>query len=301
MLIRSMLVGVALLAAAGPAVAQAPKVSIPKAVTADPAPDAKFPARMEVLHIPSGGVEINGVALVASGEKPHPVFVLFHGLPGNEKNLDLAQAVRRAGWTVVTINYRGSWGSPGKFSFAQNVEDARNTLAYIRQPEVAKKLNIDPTRIAIGGHSMGGWVTVEAAAAEAGTGLLGAVTISTADLGSMGTLGKVARAPILNTMKNNMETLAGVTPDSMTDEVIAHGAEWSFDVAAPKLKDTPLLVLYSKDGLDGMSKNLVAKAQAAGAKNVASTYVETDHGWSDKRIMLQALVINWLQTLRGAK
>ncbi|MDO8912512.1 MAG: hypothetical protein Q8N10_08825 [Phenylobacterium sp.] len=32
---------------------------------------------------------------------------------GNEKNLDLAQAVRRAGWNAVTFNYRGSWGSPG--------------------------------------------------------------------------------------------------------------------------------------------------------------------------------------------
>ena len=86
--------------------------SIPKAVIADPPPDTKFPARMEVIHVPSGGVQINGVVYVASGERPHPAFVFFHGLPGNEKNLDLAQAVRRAGWTVVTVNYRGSWGSP---------------------------------------------------------------------------------------------------------------------------------------------------------------------------------------------
>jgi pimeloyl-ACP methyl ester carboxylesterase len=69
---------------------------------------------MEVIHVPSGGAQINGVVYVASGERPHPAFVFFHGLPGNEKNLDLAQAVRRAGWTVVTVNYRGSWGSPGK-------------------------------------------------------------------------------------------------------------------------------------------------------------------------------------------
>jgi len=50
---------------------------------------------------PEGGVQINGVVYVASGERPHPAFVFFHGLPGNEKNLDLAQAVRRAGWTVI--------------------------------------------------------------------------------------------------------------------------------------------------------------------------------------------------------
>jgi acetyl esterase/lipase len=286
---------VSIISPAPDAGAQTLKTSIPKAVTADPAPDAKFPARMDVLHIPSGGVNINGIALVASGAGPHPAFVLFHGLPGNEKNLDLAQAVRRAGWTVVTINYRGSWGSPGKFSFAQNLEDARNTLAYIRDPANAAKLGIDPKRIAIGGHSMGGWVTVETAAAE--TGLLGAVTISSADMGSMALLGKANRAAVVKTMTDNMETLAGVTAESMADEVIAHGADWTFAKLVPQLKSTRMLMLYSKDGLQQTSIDLVAKLKAAGNTSVQSTYVETDHGWSDKRITLEALVINWLQSL----
>jgi hypothetical protein len=43
------------------------------------------------------------------------VALICHGLPGNEKHLDLAQAVRRAGWLAVTFNYRGSWGSQGVF------------------------------------------------------------------------------------------------------------------------------------------------------------------------------------------
>jgi hypothetical protein len=71
------------------------KQPVPDAVIADPPPDAKFPARMEVIHVPSGDVKINGVVYVPSGPGPHPAFVFFHGLPGNEKNLDLAQAVRR--------------------------------------------------------------------------------------------------------------------------------------------------------------------------------------------------------------
>src|SRR5258706_6094506 len=70
---------------------------VPRAISADPPRDSVHPARMEVLHIPSGGVNINGVAYIASGPGAHPAFIFFHGLPGNEKNLDLAQAVRRAG------------------------------------------------------------------------------------------------------------------------------------------------------------------------------------------------------------
>src|SRR5437764_2321093 len=132
---------------------------VPRAIFTDPPHDAKHPARMEVLHIPSGQVKINGVAYLAAGAGVHPTFVFFHGLPGNEKNLDLAQAVRRAGWNAITVNYRGSWGSPGTFRFAQNIEDGHSVLAFLRDPANAKQFGVDTARLVIAGHSMGGWVT----------------------------------------------------------------------------------------------------------------------------------------------
>ena len=268
---------------------------VPDAVVADPAPDAKFPARMEVIHVPSGGVEINGVVYVASGPAPHPTFVLFHGLPGNEKNLDLAQAVRRAGWTVVTVNYRGSWGSPGNFRFAQNLEDAEATLAFIRSAENAKRLSIDVTRIAIGGHSMGGWVTAETLAHE--PSLLGAVTISAGDFGALGLRAQQDRAAIVAIMNDNRESLAGVTGESMADELMAHGNEWSFSAVGPKLIHRRLLVLYSNDFVKTASVELIKAVRAAGGTTITEEYVPTDHSWSDHRIALEALVINWLQGL----
>jgi acetyl esterase/lipase len=108
-----------------------------------------------VLHIPSHGVLINGLIYQPSGAGPHPTLVICHGLPGNEKNLDLAQAARRAGWNAVAFNYRGSWGSPGVYRFAQNLEDADAVLAYLRDPANSARLGIDTKRIAIAGHSMG--------------------------------------------------------------------------------------------------------------------------------------------------
>src|SRR2546426_8591488 len=132
---------------------------VPRAISADPPRDSVHPARMEVLHIPSGGVNINGVAYIASGPGAHPAFIFFYGLPGNEKNLDLAQAVRRAGWNAITMNYRGSWGSPGSFQFAHTLEDADAALAYLRDTANVRALAIDTTRMVLAGHSMGGWVT----------------------------------------------------------------------------------------------------------------------------------------------
>ena len=83
--------------------------SVPAAIFTDPTGDAAHPAGMAVLHIPSHGVTINGVLYSPPGGGRHPTVVVCHGLPGNEKNLDLAQAIRRAGWNAVTFNYRGSW------------------------------------------------------------------------------------------------------------------------------------------------------------------------------------------------
>src|SRR5271170_1001187 len=155
--------------------------AVPAAIFTDPPADKAHPAAMTVLHIPSHGVSINGVLYSPPGAGPHPTLVICHGLPGNEKNLDLAQAVRRAGWNAVTFNYRGSWGSPGVFRFAQNLQDAEAVLAYLRDPKNAAALAIDTKHLAIAGHSMGGWVVAHTAARD--HALSGAILISMADMG----------------------------------------------------------------------------------------------------------------------
>src|ERR1700685_4660305 len=160
--------------------------AVPAAIFTDPPADKAHPAAVTVLHIPSHGVLINGLVYSPPGAGPHPTLVICHGLPGNEKNLDLAQAVRRAGWNAVTFNYRGSWGSPGAFKFAQNLEDAAAVLVYLRDPKNAAALGIDTKRMAIAGHSMGGWVTALTAARD--HALIGAILISAADVGRLGDL-----------------------------------------------------------------------------------------------------------------
>lgn len=289
------LVAAALLAAlCGGSAALAAPADIPAAIYSDPAPDAANPAKMAVLHIPTHGVEINGVAYLASGAGPHPAVILCHGLPGNEKNLDLAQALRRAGWTVITFNYRGSWGSPGNFRFAQNLEDADAVLAYARDPANAAALRIDPARIVLAGHSMGGWVTALTAAHD--KGLIGAVMISA---GNIGLVGGLPRPDAIKRMADNgVEALAGTNPETMADEIIANRDAFDFAKAAPRLTNTRLLVLTSDDGLAYMSDALTAGIRAAHGSTLTTLHVATDHGWSDKRIRLESEIIKWLETLK---
>ncbi len=266
--------------------------SLPAAIFTDPAPDKAHPARMEVVHIPSGGVEINGVAYLAAGAGQHPTLVLCHGWPGNEKNLDLAQAVRRAGWNVVAFNYRGSWGSPGGFRFAQNPQDARAVLAFLRDPANAAKLGVDPKRLAIMGHSMGGWVTAMVAGQD--DGLIGAGLISAANMGLVGVL---EREALLKLAAGSSESLADTSPEAMADELIASGEAFDFRKAAPGLARKPLLVLSSDDGLASQTDALIEAVRASGGTRVTAHHAATDHSWSDRRIDLASRVIRWLQGL----
>jgi uncharacterized protein len=281
----------ALLAAPGHA-QPAKAVDLPAAIYRDPPQDKAHPARMVVLHIPSGGVEINGVAYLASGKGPHPTVVICHGLPGNEKNLDLAQALRRAGWNAITFNYRGSWGSPGKFRFAQNPEDLRAVLAYLRDGTNAEKLGIDAKRMAVAGHSMGGWVTAMAGSQE--TGLAGLVLISAADFGAMG---RMDRPALYQHMADDLESLAGTTPEAMTDEILGAADANGLVAKAGALAATPMLVLSSDDGLAPQTDALVAAIRTAGGTRLQAAHVGTDHSWSDKRIELGARVIRFLEPL----
>ena len=266
---------------------------LPRAIYTDPPRDTAHPARMEVLHVPSGGVKINGVAYLASGAGAHPTFVFFHGLPGNEKNLDLAQAVRRAGWHAITVNYRGSWGSPGQFRFGNTLEDADAVLAFLRDSANARHLGVDTSRLVIAGHSMGGWVVAHTAAHD--RGLLGGILISAADMGSR--LAGKSRSESVAFMADNMEALAGVTAESMVDDLLGGAAKWRFEDAAPGLARVPLLVMTSGDGLAPRADSLVKALRAKGNASITTVHQPTDHSWSDKRIALESAVLRWLQRL----
>ena len=265
--------------------------SAPRALYADPPRNERHPARNEVLHVPTHGVEVNGLAFLAAGAGRHPTFVFLHGLPGNEKGHDLAQVLRRAGWNVVTFNYRGSWGSPGTFSFDHTLEDAAAVLAYLRDTTNARTLGVDTNRVVVGGHSMGGWAAAMTASRD--SRLRGAVLISTAD---MGLVGAMPRADVLALTKDNMETLAS-TAETLAEDLTAGAPRRRLAGAASGLAKVPLLVLSSDDGLALHSDSLVAAVRTLGNTRVTAVHAATDHSWSDRRVMLTSTVLRWLERL----
>jgi len=122
--------------------------------------DKTNPAGSTELFIPSANSQLAGMIYRPNGNEKHPTLILLHGFPGNERNLDLAQVVRAHGWNVIYFNYRGSWGSQGKFSFKNCVEDVSNVVAFCNKYQ--DSLKIDTSNIVLFGHSMGAWVCLKA-------------------------------------------------------------------------------------------------------------------------------------------
>ena len=115
----------------------------------DPVPDPQHPAAIAELSIPSSGARMPALIYLANGPGPHPTFVLLHGFPGNEKNLDIAQDLRRNGFNVLFFHYRGAWGSQGDYSLLHLAEDAASALSYLRQN--AAELHVDPGKLSLVG------------------------------------------------------------------------------------------------------------------------------------------------------
>jgi pimeloyl-ACP methyl ester carboxylesterase len=280
---------------------------LPAAIASDPAPEKANPAAMQAFQLPSHGALLNAIVYVAEGAGPHPVVVLLHGFPGNEKNLDLAQAIRRAGWDVLYFNYRGSWGSPGDFSFTHCIEDTEAAIAYLRDPANAKKLRADPAHIVLIGHSMGGFMANYAGAEDASieaVGMISAANLGGADTWPLGSPDKRSGATLATVTatlsKEGIAPLAGCTPESLARDVIANQARWDFVAFAPKLASRPILVITADDGLTATNDAFVAALKKAGAVNVTAIHMPTDHGYSDHRIALAIAVLTWLASLPGA-
>ncbi|MEQ8515976.1 MAG: alpha/beta fold hydrolase, partial [Chromatocurvus sp.] len=136
--------------------------AIDAALTEDPAFDAQYPATVVELAIPSQGARMPAHAYLASGEGPHPTVVLLHGFPGNERNLDIAQALRRFGFNVLYFQYRGAWGAEGEYRITQLADDTLAVLDYLRDSENARTLRADRSALSLLGHSLGGYTALAA-------------------------------------------------------------------------------------------------------------------------------------------
>lgn len=267
-------------------------------VVQDPPRDARYPAKNQQLLIASGESEMNALFFLAQGRGAKPTMILLHGLPGNERNFDLAQALRRVGWNVLTFTYRGAWGSQGKFSYVGSIDDAEAALAFIKSPAAAK-YNIDKRRIVIGGHSYGGGIAGVLAARHpelAGLVLLDAFNIGDGSRQAIAA-GAAGRKELIAGLDDFGHSLSGATAASVADEMIAIEGKYDLLDETAKLKALPILSVYARHGIREQNVALVLALRKAGARRLSAVEINSDHGFADSRILVSQTVASWLRTL----
>lgn len=121
-------------------------------------------ADYDTLDFVSDGSHIYGEIMWPDSEfkDPRPCVILSHGFPGSARNDDISHALCRIGCVVMVPHHRGAWGSEGKYLLSNCIEDAKNLAEYARTPDFCGRYNVDPTKVFLAGHSMGGCTALHA-------------------------------------------------------------------------------------------------------------------------------------------
>jgi pimeloyl-ACP methyl ester carboxylesterase len=283
------------LVAAGAVAAPIPP-PVDAAITADPARDPAHPAAMYQLAIPSHDAVMFGVFYRAAGGDAHPTVLLLHGLPGFEQNGDLAQTIRRAGWNVLIFHYRGAWGSGGTFSFSNCIDDVHAALEYLRLPDNVARLGIDPRRLALIGHSMGGFLA--GIGAQRDDGVLGAALVSAWNPGVFATRPSAQLdKQQLEEFRGDVGPLNGASAEGLLDEAKKNAAAWDLVAHVNQWNSRPVLVVEADDFLHADDVALASAVRKSPGAQITEVQMPTDHGYSDHRIALAAALLGWLKQL----
>jgi dipeptidyl aminopeptidase/acylaminoacyl peptidase len=264
--------------------------------------DLVHPPRMAALQLESEGAILNGIVYEAQGEGPHPTVVLLHGYPGNERNLDLAQVIRRAGWNVLFFHYRGAWGSGGVFTFGHLLEDVDMAIDTLGEPAFARAHRIDPSRIALVGHSMGGFAALLTAAENDEVDCV--VSIGAANLGGMAQAMRDDPEALAHFAALWDERSAPIRRQSGMDQAVelasAENAERFDTIAkAPALARKPVLLIAGgrdqTSPADPHHTTMVEALERAGATSLETALFEkADHSFSGQRVALALRITRWL-------
>lgn len=260
--------------------------------------DDTAPPAMREVAFTSAGARMNGLIYIANGAGPHPTVLLLHGYPGNEKNLDLAQNLRRAGWNVVFFHYRGAWGSEGEFSVLNSQADVAAVLDQLQQPDRAAALRIDPDRLVLVGHSMGGHLAM--AGLVDNPEVACTVNMDGVNWGYFDGLLKAdpaARDQFVG-YSDGLGMLAGWSGKKLITEIQTSAEALDFTRRFDQRRPILLVAGGGPDAipLENHFNPMIAALEASGHSHHRLVVMNDDHSFSASRVRLAETIIDFLNT-----
>lgn len=230
----------------------------------------------------SDGHRLVGVLYLARGTAPRPTALLLHGCPGFQQNGDLAAELRARGWNSLVFHYRGCWGSGGGYDLRTVPADVTAAVDHL---SAGGYRAVDPTRLAVIGHSMGGWAAVLAAS---GDPRLRAVAVygSAVSLGGLGSAGD-------DVIEGEFTRFLAVPAAEFRAQAAA-AARFDVPGAAAAIAPRPLLIVHGSADRWVPVEQARELARSAGG---TARYVEVEgagHDFAWQRGQLRELVASWL-------
>ncbi len=261
--------------------------------------DTNSPQYLPTTHeltIDAYGSRMPAFMYQAKGAGPHPTIVLMHGLPGNEKNLDLAQDARAAGFNVLFFNYRGAWGAEGEYRLTQLDEDAGAAIQFLR--DNAKQLRVDTSAITTLGHSMGGFASLYTGSKDSALKCVGAMSPGNYQAFIDPATGKPYKW--LADYADSLFMLAGFNGRVLNDE-FAKASQDQLDATlfGKGLSGKSVFMIVGKqDSVTPVSMfDPMANAYASQPDIRLYTHrIDGDHSFSTTRKQLIDLTLDWLNT-----
>lgn len=256
--------------------------------------------QLQAIQIPVEEGFIAARIFSPKGKGPFPTVLLLHGFPGVQNNFDLAAQLQNVGYQVVVFHYRGVWGSRGNYSFVHALEDVDTVLAYLRRSEMAAKYQIELKRIAIVGHSFGGFLALQTGAYD--NDIAAIASLSGVNLALVAHIIGQDRAQVEALFEQPASFTTGYSSRMFVNEVLEHASEWNLIDLVPKLSSRPVLLVGAEhDELTTVKVNhepLVEALQSEDATQMQSLVIEsTGHGYDGKRDLLFKVLSDWLSSV----
>jgi hypothetical protein len=267
------------------------------ALTRDPVPDKMFPPSIEELTFLAGGNRLSGLLYLANGLGPHPTVLLLHGLPGNEKNLDLAQTVRRAGFNVMFFHYRGAWGSEGDYRLVQLADDVAAALDFLRKNAVRYRVQVD--KLSLLGHSMGGFAALAAGSRDPGLACVGAMAPANLGLMAEGVRAGEPSALALLAYADSLFMLRNFDAAQMRKDLLSVPAmQLDTRLFAPGLRGKSVFMITGAEDRvlppASMFEPTVKAYRRDPAIRLRQHTIPGDHSFSYSRVRLSGHLLEWL-------
>ena len=199
----------------------------------------------EALVFRSGGDCIYGQVLKpnAAFGKDRPVVIFCHGFAGFTRMDDVAQALCRAGCVALVPHHRGAWGSEGKYTITNAINDAVNLVDHVSSGEFIAKYGTNPKLVFLCGYSMGGNTALHAALLR--PKVRGVIMQAPCDIAyCMRSVSKEQAFKFLS--DNGLEVLRTDGAEALYGEIIAAADRLDFKSAAEKMKGRNVMLAVGR-------------------------------------------------------